>query len=100
MNFTTRLHPAARKEYIEAYIWYETKQKGLGERFMRAIRGKIESLSEHPETYSSKSRADYREAAAEIFPYIIVYKIYKSKKEIFISAIYHTSRHPKRKYRR
>ena len=38
--------------------------------------------------------------ATEIFPYVIVYKINKRKKLIYISAIYHTKRNPKYKYRK
>jgi hypothetical protein len=52
----------------------------------------------HPATYSSKGNSHYRDAAIERFPYIIVYRIYKRKKEIFISAVNHVKKSPRKKY--
>lgn len=99
MNYTIRLHPKTEDDYKEAYEWYEDEQKGLGERFIKAVRQKIESISNRPEIYSTKGNKNYREALVEFFPYLIVYKVYKKKKEIFISSIHHAKKHPRKKYR-
>ena len=55
MSYTYRLHPLTKQDYDEAYEWYEDKQKGLGERFLKAVRKKIEEIVLQPEVYSSKS---------------------------------------------
>ncbi|MBI3235037.1 MAG: type II toxin-antitoxin system RelE/ParE family toxin [Bacteroidetes bacterium] len=55
MSYTYRLHPLIRQDYDEAYAWYEDKQKGLGERFIKAVRQKIEEIAVHPEVYGSRS---------------------------------------------
>jgi len=34
MSFPYLLNQQAHEEYIEAYEWYEEKQRGLGTRFM------------------------------------------------------------------
>ncbi len=34
MAFAYTLHEEAHKEYIEAYEWYESRQEGLGDRFI------------------------------------------------------------------
>jgi len=100
MTYTYYLHPLALEEYSEAYIWYESKEVGVGERFMKAVRLKIEEIIVHPETYGSRDRKEFREAKVDYFPYLIVYKIKKRKGQIYISSIYHTSRDPRKKYRR
>ena len=100
MAYIIRLHPKADEEYIAAYTWYEEQQAGLGERFIKAVRERMESIANNPETFGSKDNIHFREALIEAFPYIIVYKVYKQKNEIFMSAIYHAKRHPKKKYRK
>lgn len=100
MTYSYLLHPEADKEYTEAFIWYQKQQEGLGEKFIEAVRQKLEAIAVSPETFGSKGNKNYREAKVEIFPYVIVYKIYKLKNLVFVSSIHHTSRHPKRKYRK
>jgi plasmid stabilization system protein ParE len=48
MSYTYRFHPLAKKDYDETYAWYEDKQNGLGERFLKAVRSKIEEIVLHP----------------------------------------------------
>jgi plasmid stabilization system protein ParE len=93
-----RLHEKAHHEYIEAYVWYELKQTGLGERFMSSVEKKLQQIVEHPEHYG-KRNGNYREAKVENFPFMIVYEFFKSKQLIHIAAIYHGKRNPKLKYR-
>jgi hypothetical protein len=46
MSYLLQLHPLVQQDYNEAYKWYEDQQKGLGERFLKAVRGKIEQIIE------------------------------------------------------
>jgi plasmid stabilization system protein ParE len=100
MSYTYRLHPLTKQDYDEAYQWYEEQQKGLGERFIKAIRKKIEEIALQPEVYGRKSNKMFREAEVDIFPYLIVYKVNKLTQEIYISSIHHTRKHPRKKYRK
>ena len=100
MNYSYRLHPLIQQDYDDAYEWYEDKQKGLGERFLKAARKKIEEIALHPGVYGSKGNKKFREAPVDFFPYLIVYKVNKRKKEIYISSIHHTKKHPRKKYRK
>jgi plasmid stabilization system protein ParE len=61
MSYTYRLHPLTKQDYDEAYEWYEGKQKGLGERFLKSVRKKIEEIVLHPEAYGSKRNIKFRE---------------------------------------
>ncbi len=49
MSNSYYLHPKAKEEYKEAYAWYENKLEGLGEKFIVAIREKIEAIAQSPE---------------------------------------------------
>ena len=71
MNYVCRFHPLVQKDYNEAYEWYEERQAGLGERFLKAVRHKIEEILLHPEAHGSRSNKKFREAQVEIFPYLI-----------------------------
>ena len=95
-----RFHPLAKEDYKAAYAWYEDQQSGLGERFGKAIRQKLQQIADHPEAFGSRSNRKFREAGIDFFPYQIVFKIKKRNREIFISAIHHRARNPKRKYRK
>ena len=100
MAYSYRLHEQAHEEYIEAYVWYEEKQKGLGERFMNSVGKRLQQISEHPEFYGKKQNTNFREVKVENFPYMIAYEFCKRKQLIHIATIYHGKRNPKRKYRR
>ena len=93
------LHPKAEKEYQIAYKWYEDQLQGLGDRFEKTIEIRLEQIRSKPLLYPRK-RGVFREAKVDTFPYQIVYKIYEKEKTVFISAIYHASRNPKKKFRK
>ena len=56
-------HPLAKDEYKSAYAWYEDQQPGLGERFGKAIRQKLQQIAGHPEAFGSRSNMKFREAS-------------------------------------
>jgi plasmid stabilization system protein ParE len=86
-------------EFQEAVEWYETRSTGLGERFRDLVTKKIESIVEHPERYP-KRKSNFRQIALRTFPFIIIYTFYKKEETIIINSIFHTSRNPRKKYRR
>lgn len=77
MAYRYRIHELAHEEYINAYEWYEIKQKGLGYRFLTSIEMRLIQISEHPEYFSEK-HFNYRIAKVENFPYYIVYEFFKN----------------------
>lgn len=99
MPYTIILHPEAEKEYLSSFLWYEERSPGLGERFAEAIDSKIQSITNNPYHYPEKAKR-YHEAMVSVFPFLIAYKVYPEKKEIFIASIFHTSRKPGKKYRK
>ena len=99
MNTTVRFLEEARIEFQEAVEWYETRSEGLGERFRDLINKKIESIIKFPERYP-KRKSNFKQIALRTFPFIIIYTFYKKEGIIIINSIFHTSRNPRKKYRR
>ena len=88
--------PKAQREILKAWEWYEDQQEGLGDRFKEEVRNKISLILSNPLHYPVKGK--YREALIDNFPFLIIYKIDKSNDRILILSVFHTSRHPKKKY--
>jgi plasmid stabilization system protein ParE len=99
-GYTLVFHADAVIDYDEAYYWYEDQQKGLGEKFLSAIKSKTQQILDVPEIFSVKGREGYHEAFVNGFPYTIVYRIYKRKQVIFINSLHHQKKHPRKKYRK
>jgi len=87
----------AQKEMALSWLWYEEREEGLGDRLVAAIMQKLNTIAQHPEVFSIKQNP-YREMKISVFPFVIVYKIYKRKKLIETVSVFHTSRNPKGKY--
>jgi mRNA-degrading endonuclease RelE of RelBE toxin-antitoxin system len=92
-------HPEADAELLESVEWYEKQNKGLGTRFFLSVKEVLTRIQNRPETFGY-ARRPFREASVIFFPYTIVYKMNKLRKTVYVSAIYHTSRNPKKKFRR
>jgi plasmid stabilization system protein ParE len=93
-----RFHPKAELETLQAADWYDAQQIGLGDRFIDALDNKLESLQRNPKQ-GGKRWHSYRETLIETFPYLIVFLWIEEENELFISAVFHTSRNPRGKYR-
>ncbi|MFX1707173.1 type II toxin-antitoxin system RelE/ParE family toxin [Chitinophaga sp. CC14] len=96
MSYTVVILLSAEKEIAEAFSWYEEQKEGLGDRFIKTLRRHITHLADYPEHYQTHHQ-NYRKSKLDSFPYVIVFKLYKSQKEIIVSSIFHTSRKPTRK---
>lgn len=92
-------HPEAEKEYLAAFIWYENQKSGLGLRFEKMVEERLLQIVSHPEHYSIVKKP-FREVAVKFFPFVIVYKLNKRAKAVYITSLFHTSRSPRKKYRR
>ena len=99
MTFQLLVNEAAQKEWNDAAVWYEGKQAGLGERFIKSVQIRLELISRYPERYP-KRKKNFRETPVGLFPYNIVYSFYKKEGIITVSSIFHTSRNPADKYKK
>jgi len=98
MTYTVIFSERAEKELRDAWSWYEDRQIGLGDRFLSEITYRIKQIETDPSKGHSHKRS-YFEILLQTFPYMVIYRIDKKLKVIFISSIFHTSRNPKKKYK-
>jgi hypothetical protein len=83
----------ARLEIAEAYTWYENEKNGLGDSFLKAIERTIGAIQKSPSAFTQI--ANHRQIPVKKFPFVIVYEV--SLNTIFVDAVFHTSRDPKKK---
>ncbi|MEN9548660.1 MAG: hypothetical protein RIR12_1251 [Bacteroidota bacterium] len=100
MKYIVVFHPLVNIDYKDAYAWYEQKQEGLGEKFLKAVREKIDKITLQPESFGSRENKRFREAQVDTFPFLIVYKVVKKSGVIYVASIHHYKKHPKSKYRK
>ena len=89
--YTIEFFRSADVDLFNAYNWYEERSSGLGERFAREV-DKCLALIINPHLFSER----YRFALLKHFPFRIVYRIDEKHVSVYLSAIFHTSRDPKR----
>ena len=86
----------AENELEDALHYYDLISTKIGDNFLNQINACIESILLNPETYKLEFEV-YRQAVVKKFPFVIIYT--KIGSTIFISAIFHTSRNPNKKFR-
>lgn len=89
----------ALKEFAEAFAWYEEQQNGLGLSFRKKTYQKLENICNNPLHYK-RSYNQFHEAIVDKFPFVIVYLIDERLQSITVFAVFHTSRNPKKKFKR
>ncbi len=99
MTYSLIFNLDAENEFVAAYKWYEEKQQGLGDKFQQETERQLSLIVANPLAYHL-SKGNFRESLIAHFPFIIVFALNNRKKTIYISAIFHTSRNPKKKYRK
>ena len=86
----------AEIEFEEAFDWYEQRQSGLGNRFLREISSYLDSIAENPFKYAAKYNNELHFAPLKIFPYVVAYWVDNKLRTIFVVSFFHTSRNPKK----
>jgi plasmid stabilization system protein ParE len=87
----------AIEEIRDSYIYYELKQKGLGEKFEKTVNTYLDTLEINPTQFRISYKI-FREIVIQEFPFIIIYYVLKIKKEVVIMSFFHTSKNPIKKY--
>ena len=86
--------PLAKLDISEAAAWYQSKQIGLGKRFIQEVRSTVLHIRENPA--ASAIRYDETHCAVlDVFPFMIHYIIDDLQNTVIISAVLHTSLSPK-----
>jgi plasmid stabilization system protein ParE len=83
----------AKQDINNAYLWYEEKLEGLGERFVNELDSYFKHIEKAPKSYQVRY-LNYRAAALKIFPYLIVYQI--EENSVIVFAVFATKQNPKK----
>lgn len=94
MAFKISIREEAQKDIIIAGLWYESKQKGLGTRFVLVVEDQIRFIAKNPEVFGLKKQ-NFREAPLKEFPYLIIYTIENGQITVF--AVFNTHQNPNKK---
>ena len=70
-----------KEDIKEAVNWYNTTQKGLGARFLKNVKEKINHVAENPETIQVRYH-DVQMAVVKTFPYTIHYQYKEQQMEL------------------
>lgn len=82
----------ARLEFDEAFVWYESKQRGLGIEFQNAVDGRLSKAVARPELFRTV-RGSVRRIVLSRFPYSVHFVAEHSR--IVVLAVFHAHRNPK-----
>ncbi len=92
LKFTFR----ANIDTIVAYEFYESRRKNLGELFLDELDNCYQSIVLNYTTYKVVHTI-YRQAVVKKFPFVVLYSV--DEKDIIITAIFNTTKNPKKKLR-
>lgn len=92
MTRSIRLRPEAESELADAVDWYESRGKGLGAEFLRAVEAAFANVLRNPLAYQAIEES-VRRAPVRRFPYSVLYTV--SDGEIVVLACFHGRRDPK-----
>lgn len=86
----------SKTELIDIWEWYESRQTGLGDKFISLLEKKLNTIEKYPKRFPIRSER-FREALVSKFPYLVIYFIEEDR--IIVSSIFYAGRNPKRKYK-
>jgi hypothetical protein len=84
-------HRLARSELIASALYYDKRNRGLGEEFLKAVEATEARICEHP-LWGQPFEAGTRKLRVKRFPFTIIYKEFPES--IMVFAIAHFSRKP------
>jgi toxin ParE1/3/4 len=85
--------PEAETDLAAAYDWYEKREPGLGEDFLRCVKSCVLKIQRHPQLYPV-AMDEFRCALIRRFPYDIFYEAIDDR--LFVYAVFHCSQDPAR----
>ncbi len=94
MTWHVLFTPLADEDVTEAYGWYESSRRGLGEEFLEDVEQVVRLISEFPEGCPEVHR-ELRRALLHRFPYSIYYRLFLPTVIIEVRACVHQRRHPR-----
>lgn len=92
MTVEVRLRPEAEQDLLEAALWYEANEPGLGGQFLDCVQAALAAIAEQPVAYTVVYNS-VRRALVKRFPFGVFYTI--EDDGVVVIAVLHGSRHPR-----
>ena len=86
-----RFHPEAESEMIDAAVWYETQQEGLGKRFLTSVQDALNRIELNPELFPVVE-GDVRRCLTKTFPFGVLFR--DKPNIVAVMAVMHLHRDP------
>ena len=83
----------AEVDVISHYNWYESREPGLGEDFLRCVEACVLSIQRNPRLYPF-AVDDFRRALVRRFPFEVFYEFIQNS--IVIYSVFHSSQDPEK----
>lgn len=99
MSFRYIFDKMAQEDYEDALNWYMERSETAAANFVKAIDNTLAIICNSPARWRNTYKNFY-ELSIKRYPYSIIYSIEESQELVFVSAIYHHKRNPRRKYRK
>lgn len=90
-SYRLLIRPGAESDLAAAYRWYEDKDAGLGEEFLRTVEASLLGVQKNPQTHQ-KIYKEVRRALTKRFPYGIFYLI--DNDTVSVLGVLHARRDP------
>ena len=84
----------AREDMQKSANWYDERQPGVGDRFLREVVRTFRSIEANPLHYQVRFSKYFRYANVYAFPFVVVFKIKKDL--VVVNSVFHTSRNPQK----
>lgn len=92
MSPTLIVLPEAKEDMREARRWYDRQRKGLGKKFLAAVKDSFAEVEAMPRRFL-EVRPGVRRCLVKTFPYAIYFLV--SHVELVVLVVIHTSRDPR-----
>ena len=93
MSYVVKKLPPVETEVLEAAVWYDERQKGLGQDFLYEVDRALRALTGDALLHRIRF-ADVRRAPVPRFKFYGVYYIVRQN-EGWVLAVFHGRRHPR-----
>src|SRR5712691_8554867 len=91
MKRRTFVRPEAQTDIREAALWYESRETGLGSRFIGELRTTLQHIGDNPLRFPIVSD-DVRRSLIHKFPYSVYFV--NEPDSVAVIAVLHQHRHP------
>lgn len=99
MSYNLVLHRPAQDDFEKAFEWYAARSVNAAENFIVEVESTLQLISNNPRRWRNEHN-NFRELGVKKFPYVIIYTLDEKAQLVTVTAIFHTSKNPRKKNRK